>query len=949
MQAEIQLADGLPVLSTRKIIVDDAGTLLIATDAGLHIAPNFNPAYKNIQNSLRNLQVWDLFLQDSLLYAATYNKGLFIFNRYSGKLNIHFPYSLLPKIRRIRHLNNRVYCIASQGVFTIDNGKANLIFYTKSILDEKNQPAKPMDIFLRNDQLHVLTYGKDGVWQQQAAGVWKEITQAVLSHITNRENRQSKYYFPCLTAKEINGDIFFGGVNEYFVWKKNDEVVCYSIQHYPEDYFAIWDWTKTDHHIYGAAGNVDNFTTGGLLLHNSKQTSVPAPTWSQSLWSVTYDPLKMKLWMATNTGGVFMQNQLFQNITSPFKSCSKKAINNFIFCWKKDTLKFKNTNNFHQEDYETIVIPEHVRDVFTNGKELFIVGREWIYKYGTGTGNSLPIKPTKVAESLRAPTTISVNEYHWLFPMYTPLALFNSKTNTVKKFPFLHMADGIAANKKFAIYHSIEKGFFITDKDTVYPLKTASKIPHFFYANFTITQNHLLLKHSNSLILFKINAQNRELIQLNEFTLPDQFRGINVLKLQSTDNSFLLQTATHVLELEVIEEKNIRIKNQIYLGNYKTTEIIPSIGGDIFLDRGSEIQRFSLKKNEINPFKYKIISKNVDYIPIQFVSKLNETQNYQIAIIGADYIQHNRYVYSLRLYNLKSDVQSQYFFVSGSRLWINSLPRGRYIATLSNLNQHISTLWISVVDYYFDVPFYLMLFLFVLFTMGVYFNIKQSRISIQRRIAILRLQTLRLNFNPHFIYNSMGLIQSLIVQNNSKKAIDVTARLARLNRVFLSNSTKDLIGLDEEIRFIKDYIEMEQLRFEDDNELRVNIVMPGKMDLSKWLMPPLILQPLVENAIKHGLLPSKKRGIVNIELLKLDENTIQISITNPATKSRSKTQSTGMGNKLVNDRIEVFNSLYKPNYQASFQNFITEDNTYIAKIILVKTELPPPPKIHSSL
>jgi LytS/YehU family sensor histidine kinase len=233
--------------------------------------------------------------------------------------------------------------------------------------------------------------------------------------------------------------------------------------------------------------------------------------------------------------------------------------------------------------------------------------------------------------------------------------------------------------------------------------------------------------------------------------------------------------------------------------------------------------------------------------------------------------------------------------------------------------------------------------------MGAYFNIKQSRISVQRRIAILRLQTLRLNFNPHFIYNSMGLIQSLIVQNNTRKAIDVTARLARLNRVFLSNSTKDLIGLDEEIKFIKDYIEMEQLRFEDDNELKINFTVPNRTDLSKWLMPPLILQPLVENAIKHGLLPSKKRGEIALDLVKIDTDKIKIRITNPVPKVRSKSQSTGLGNKLVMDRIEVFNSLYKPNYQASFRNYTTDDNYYVAEITLFKSEItPPPPQFLSS-
>ncbi len=939
MLPEIQLSDGLPVLSTRKIVLDEKGTVLVATDAGLHVAPNFNPSYKNIQSQLQNLQIWDIAIQDTLFIAATYNKGLFIFNQKTGNLIRYFPYASLPKIRRIRVLENRIFCITSLGVFELSNLKTKLIFYTRSILDEDGLPSKPMDIFIRNNQLHVLTYGNDGLWQQQATGVWSNITTQTKSKLINKENQIKKYVFPCLTAEEIDGEIYFGGVNEYFVWNKQDHVTCYKINHLPEDNFAIWDWIKTKNHIYATTGNVDNFKTGGLIIHNSKQTVVPSPQWNQSIWSASYDPINLKLWIATNTGGVFLLNQKFQNIRVPFASGGKKAIGKYLFCWNLDTLSIINTHNYHSEQQRIIPIPERIKDVVVDNNFLFVIGRKEIFRIDLNTPtNNIPVK---VNESLHSQLSMSLQHRHWLFPMYEPLGLYNSKTNTIKRFPFLHMADAVSNNSQFGIYHSIEKGFFITEGDTIYPLNLIGKNQHFFYANFAITNQHLLLQHANSLLLFKIDRKNRNLIFLNQFSLTEQFRNFNFNKLSSTKNSFILQTPTHILEIEVIEEKNIRIKNQFYIGNYKKTEFISNTEQELYLQRGEEIQKFSLSYNEVSPFKYLIYSNSTHSHYAKFVTKLNETQNYQIAIDGSDYLKHIRYVYTLRLFNLKSESQSQYFFVGGTRFWVNSLARGRYIATIQNLNQHISTLWISVVDYYFDVPFYLMLFLLVLFTMGAYFNIKQSRISVQRRIAILRLQTLRLNFNPHFIYNSMGLIQSLIVQNNTRKAIDVTARLARLNRVFLSNSTKDLIGLDEEIKFIKDYIEMEQLRFEDDNELKVHISVPNRTDLSKWLMPPLILQPLVENAIKHGLLPSKKRGEITLDLVKVDKDHIKILITNPVPRARSKSQSTGLGNKLVLDRIEVFNSLYKPNYQATFRNFTTEDNNYIAELMLYKSENTP--------
>jgi LytS/YehU family sensor histidine kinase len=182
----------------------------------------------------------------------------------------------------------------------------------------------------------------------------------------------------------------------------------------------------------------------------------------------------------------------------------------------------------------------------------------------------------------------------------------------------------------------------------------------------------------------------------------------------------------------------------------------------------------------------------------------------------------------------------------------------------------------------------------------------------------------------------MGLIQSLIVKNETKKAIDVTARLAKLNRTFLTNSTKDLITLEEELIFLKEYTLMEHLRFEDDNDFIFNIQVSPLIHLNTWIIPPLILQPLVENAIKHGILPSKKRGNILIEIEKISNISIGIMISNPIAKAKSKVQSTGMGNNLVADRIEIFNNLFGHLTTARFEHHINEDGYYIARITLVK-------------
>ena len=112
----------------------------------------------------------------------------------------------------------------------------------------------------------------------------------------------------------------------------------------------------------------------------------------------------------------------------------------------------------------------------------------------------------------------------------------------------------------------------------------------------------------------------------------------------------------------------------------------------------------------------------------------------------------------------------------------------------------------------------------------------------------------------------------------------------------------------------------------------------------------MILQPLIENAIKHGILPSRKRGNILIEIEKISNISIGITVSNPIAKAKSKVQSTGMGNNLVADRIEIFNNLFGHLTTARFENYTNEEGYYIARITLVKhIQFTPPPANNQKL
>ena len=127
----------------------------------------------------------------------------------------------------------------------------------------------------------------------------------------------------------------------------------------------------------------------------------------------------------------------------------------------------------------------------------------------------------------------------------------------------------------------------------------------------------------------------------------------------------------------------------------------------------------------------------------------------------------------------------------------------------------------------------------------------KEKAAIRQQLAELEGKALRAQMNPHFIFNSLNAIQECIVMEKVDAAYEYLARFSKLLRMVLNNSEKNLISLQEEIEMIRLYLELEALRFKNSFEYGINID-PG-IDVEMAEVPPLLLQPFIENAIWHGL------------------------------------------------------------------------------------------------
>ncbi|MFY0254599.1 histidine kinase [Chitinophaga sp. 30R24] len=151
-------------------------------------------------------------------------------------------------------------------------------------------------------------------------------------------------------------------------------------------------------------------------------------------------------------------------------------------------------------------------------------------------------------------------------------------------------------------------------------------------------------------------------------------------------------------------------------------------------------------------------------------------------------------------------------------------------------------------------------------------RIKQAekrKTEYNRRIAELEAKALTNQMNPHFIFNSLNSVQHLILEKEEKQALNFLADFATLMRQMLNNSRKSYISLEEEIAFLTRYLELEKIRFA--HSFTYHFTMEEALKDYTIYIPPMIIQPIVENAIKHGLAPKNISGYMEIRLEMVDD------------------------------------------------------------------------------
>ncbi len=196
-------------------------------------------------------------------------------------------------------------------------------------------------------------------------------------------------------------------------------------------------------------------------------------------------------------------------------------------------------------------------------------------------------------------------------------------------------------------------------------------------------------------------------------------------------------------------------------------------------------------------------------------------------------------------------------------------------------------------------------------------NRKQNieRIEISKRIFELKHQALSAMMNPHFIFNSLNSVQYLVNKGEKLKANEYISIMAKLIRMNLDSASNSFILLKEEIDKLKLYLEIEQMRFQD--KFSYEIIADENVNLDSVMIPNMIIQPFVENAVWHGIMNSNKKGFVKISfrfedvkietmiyrclIIKITDNGIGIKKSG----SNKKEGHISKGIKMIEERLQL--------------------------------------------
>ncbi len=223
--------------------------------------------------------------------------------------------------------------------------------------------------------------------------------------------------------------------------------------------------------------------------------------------------------------------------------------------------------------------------------------------------------------------------------------------------------------------------------------------------------------------------------------------------------------------------------------------------------------------------------------------------------------------------------------------------------------------------------------LFILFGLTLAtFLMYRSSMNKRKANQLLALKSLRSQMNPHFIYNSLNSINNFIARNDERSANKYLSSFSRLMRSVMDNSKDDFVTLTSELDILKLYLELENSRFPDKFDYKIEI--DENIDPDHYMVPPMLIQPFLENSIWHGLRYKPEKGFLRLQMTNTD-HCLKIVIEDNgigrkksvALKTKYQKEHKSSGLKNIENRLQIIRNVFHTDIKVHFEDMDNNDRT----------------------
>lgn len=330
------------------------------------------------------------------------------------------------------------------------------------------------------------------------------------------------------------------------------------------------------------------------------------------------------------------------------------------------------------------------------------------------------------------------------------------------------------------------------------------------------------------------------------------------------------RTPIRISKVDGLASNNIKYgfliskNNTLYISDEKTLEKI----------NPDEI----LKSELINELKLTALKINSKYYPTlsnEFSFKEKDAAQIELLFSALNFSQKDKLIY-----RYKFNQEEWQYLGSEPKLSLIKLTPGKYdIAievgdNLGNWQKNKLEIKLNIIPPFHKTIWFLIIVAACFFTGAHFFNVylvrqEKEKGELKKRIKDNENKMLRSQMNPHFLFNSLNSINSFILQNKTEEAEKYLTAFSKLMRNILDNSRKETISLKQELETVKLYLDLEAVRLENKFDYRISV--SKNVDIDYVQIPPLILQPFLENVIWHGINYKQGDGFINIDVANCDK------------------------------------------------------------------------------